>query len=40
MVIDLNDMNDPIMFSKLILGNFYFKTFFGELDVELSPIAN
>ena len=40
MVTDLNDTNEPIMFSKSILGNLCFKTFFGDLDVELSPITN
>ena len=40
MVTDLNDSNEPIMFSNSILGNFYFDTFFGELEAELSPFAN
>lgn len=40
MVTDLNDPNDPIMFSKSILRNFFFDTFFGELEVELSPLAD
>lgn len=40
MVIDLNDPNEPIMFSNSILGNFCFETFFRELEAELSPYAN
>lgn len=40
MVIDLNDMNELVMFSNSILGNFFFDTFFGELEAELSPFAN
>ena len=39
-VIDLNDPNKPVMFSNSILGNFYFDTFFGELEVEIPPYAN
>jgi hypothetical protein len=39
-VTDLNDPNQPVMFSDLILGNFCFNTFFGELEVELSPLAD
>ena len=37
---DLNDMNESIMISNSILGNFYFDAFFGELEAELSPLAN
>ena len=37
---DLNDTNEPVMFSNSILGNFYLDTIFGELEVELSPLAN
>lgn len=40
MVIDLNDTNEPTMFSKSIPGNLFFDILFGELDVEFSPIAN
>ena len=40
MVTGLNDPNKPVMFSNSILGNFCFETFFGELEVELSPYAN
>jgi hypothetical protein len=40
MVIHLNDLNEPVMFSISILGNFCFDTFFKELEVELSPCAN
>ena len=39
-VTDLNDLNDPIMFSRPILGNFYFDTFFEELEVELYDTVN
>lgn len=40
MVTDLNDTNELIMFSKSILSNFCFDTFFNELDVDFSPIMN
>ena len=40
MVTNLNDANEPVMLSNSILGNFWFDTFFGELDVELSPFMN
>ena len=39
-VTDLNDPNEPVMFSNSILGNFCFETFFGEMEAELSPYAN
>ena len=39
-VTDLNDPNEPIMFSNSILGNFCFETFFGELEAEISPYAD
>ena len=39
-VTNLNDANELMMFSNFILGNFYFDTFFGELDVELSLFMN
>ena len=39
-VTGLNDLNKPIMFSRSILGNFCFDTFFEELEAELSPCAN
>ena len=35
-VTDLNDPNELVMFSNAILGNFYFDTFFGELEAEIS----
>jgi hypothetical protein len=38
-VTDLNDPNEPVMFSKSILNNFLFETFFGELEVEIYPLA-
>ena len=39
-VTDLNDPNEPVMFSHSILGNFCFETFFGELEVETSTCAD
>jgi hypothetical protein len=40
MVTDLNDPNEPVMFSNSILSNFFFDTFFGELEDELSPFID
>ena len=40
MVTDLNDPNETVMFSRYILGNFSFDTFFEELEVELSHTMN
>ena len=37
---DLNDLNKLVIFSSYILGNFYFDTFFEELEAELSHTAN
>ena len=39
-VTDLNDSNEPVMFSNTILGNFFFDTSFGKLEVDLSPFAD
>ena len=39
-VTDLNDPNKMVFFSKSILGNFSFDTFFEELEDELSHTAN
>jgi hypothetical protein len=39
-VTDLNDLNEPMIFSRSILGNFCFDTFFKELEVELSHCVN
>ena len=39
-IIDLNDPNELVMFSNSILGNFFFDTFFGELEAELYPLTN
>ena len=39
-VSELNDPNEMVMFSTSIFGNFCFKTFFGELEVDISPLAN
>ena len=40
MVIDLNDSNEMVMFSRSNLGNLCFDTFFQELEDELSHTAN
>ena len=40
MVTNLNDPNELVMFSNSILSNFFFDTFFGELEVELSPLTD
>ena len=39
-VIDLNNTNEPVMFNHCMLGNFYFETFFGELEAETSTYAD
>ena len=39
-VTKLNDSNELIMFSRYILGNLSFDTFFEELEAELSPPMN
>ena len=39
-VTDLNDSNEMVMFSRSNLGNFYFDTFFEELEAELSHTTN
>ena len=40
MVTNLNDPNEMVMFSRSILGNFYFDTFFEELEDKLSHTTN
>ena len=40
MVTDLNDPNETIIFSRSILGNFSFDTFFEELKDDLSHTMN
>ena len=40
MVTNLNDPNDLVMLSRSIIGNFFFETLFGELEVQLSPLAD
>ena len=40
MVTNLNDPNKSVMFFRSILGNFYFDTFFEELEAKLSPGVN
>ena len=40
MITDLNDPNESVMFSRSILDNLCFDTFFEELEVGLSPCAN
>jgi ribonuclease HI len=37
---DLNDPNELVMFSYSILGNFFFETFFGELEEETSTCVD
>ena len=39
-VTNLNDTNEPVMFSHSILGNFFFETFFGELELETSTCVD
>ena len=39
-VTDLNNPNEMVMFSRSNIGNFYFDTFFEELEGELSHTAN
>ena len=39
-VTNLNDVNEPVMFSNSIMGNLCFDTFFGKLYVDLSPFVN
>ena len=39
-ITDLNDLNEMVMFSNSIPENICFDTFFGELEVELSPFVN
>ena len=39
-VTDLNDTNEPVMFNHSILGNFYFETFFSELEEEICTYAD
>ena len=38
-VTDFNDPNEMVMFSRFVLGNLSFDTFFEELENELSPFA-
>ena len=39
-VTDLNDPNELVMFSRSILGKFFFKTFSSELEVDPSPLVD
>ena len=39
-ITSLNDSNELVIFSRSILGNFFFDTFFEKLEAELSPCAN
>ena len=39
MVTNLNDPNETVMFSRSILGNLSFDTFFEELEAELYHTA-
>jgi hypothetical protein len=40
MVTDLNDPNEPVMFSNSMLGNLCLGTFFLDLEDEISPFTN
>ena len=40
MVTDLNDPNETVMFSRSIIGNFWFEIFFGELEAETYPLVD
>jgi hypothetical protein len=40
MVTDLNDPNEMVMFSRAVLGNFSFDSFFEELETKLSHTMN
>ena len=40
MVTDLNDLNEMIIFSRFMLGNLCFDTFFEEVEDELSHPTN
>ena len=39
-VTDLKDPKESVMFSRSILDNFFFETFFSELEVKISPLAD
>ena len=39
-VTNLNYLIKMVIFSNSILGNFYFDTFFGELEAKLSPFID
>ena len=39
-VTNLNDTNEPMMFSHSILGNFFLETFFGDLEAETSTCTD
>ena len=39
-VTKLNDLSEPVMFSNSILGNFYFETYFGELEAKASTCTD
>ena len=39
-ITNVNDPNKSVMFSNSILGNIFFDTFFGEMEGELSPLAD
>ena len=40
MVIYLSDPNEVVTFSRSIINNFFFETFFGELESHLSPLVD
>ena len=39
-VTNLNNANEPVMFNHSILGNFFFETFFDELEAETSTYVD
>ena len=39
-ITDLNDLNETVMFSRYVLGNFSFDTFFEEWEPKLSHTMN
>ena len=40
MVTDLNYPNELVMFSRSILGKFFFKNIFGVLEARISPLVD
>ena len=38
-VTDLEAINEPVMFKKFVLGNYFLDSFFGSEKFEMSPFA-